>query len=235
MMRAETDPVVVDNLSKDFGPTRAVDASTWTLPKGRLFGFLGPNGSGKTTTIRILLGFLRASAGRAKVLGMDAWRDSTAIRRRVGYLPGDVRLYPHLSGARTIRFVAGVRAMADTSEAMRLANVLQLDLAKRVRDYSRGMRQKLGLIIAMMHRPELLILDEPTAGLDPLMQRALYTELRAASAEGRTVLFSSHSLAEVEALCEAVVLLRAGRVVASKSVSAIRAEAGSLPGGRAAR
>lgn len=220
------DPVVIDNLTKDYGVTRALDGTSWSLRRGALLGFLGPNGAGKSTTLRILLGFLKASAGRATVLGMDAWRDAPEIHRRVGYLSGDVRLYPHLNGMQTIRFVAGVRAMHDTSEGLRLADVLEFDLHKRVREYSRGMRQKLGLIIALMHRPELLVLDEPTAGLDPLMQHALYGELRAAAAEGRTVLFSSHSLSEVAALCQSVVLLRAGRVVASKSVADIRSEAG---------
>jgi len=220
------DAVTIERLTKDYSPTRALDAASWSAPTGKLIGFLGPNGAGKTTTIRILLGFLKPTAGRAAVLGMDVRTESTPIRRRVGYLPGDVRLYEHLTGWQTVTFVAGARKMSDHSEATRLADAFQLDLKGRVRSFSKGMRQKLGLIVAMMHRPELLILDEPTASLDPLMQQVLYEELRRATAGGRTVVFSSHSLAEVQAICESVIILRRGRVVASKAVSDLRHEAG---------
>lgn len=218
--------MTIERLTKNYGTTRALDASSWSVATGQLLGFLGPNGAGKTTTLRVLLGFLKATAGRATVLGMDVRRDSTRIRQRVGYLPGDVRLYDHLTAWQTIEFVARARRMRDRSEPKRLLDVLQLDSTRRVRDFSKGMRQKLGLIVALMHRPELLILDEPTASLDPLVQQALYGELRAATADGRTVLFSSHSLSEVQALCDAVVILRQGRVVASKSVADLRSEAG---------
>lgn len=220
------DAVTIERLTKDYGPTRALDAATWSVPTGKLLGFLGPNGAGKTTTLRILLGFLKATAGRAAVLGMDVRNESTSIRRRVGYLPGDVRLYDHLTGWQTVEFVARARRLPDGSEARRLADVFQLELAGRVRTYSKGMRQKLGLIVALMHRPELLLLDEPTASLDPLVQQVLYHELREAAAGGRTVVFSSHSLAEVQALCDSVVILRRGRVVASKPVADLRNEAG---------
>lgn len=220
------DAVTIEELTKDYGTTRALDAVSWSMPTGQLLGFLGPNGAGKTTTIRILLGFLKATAGRASVLGMDVHRESTRIRRRVGYLSGDVRLYDHLTAWQTIEFVARARGLRDRSEAKRLVDVLQLDTTSRVRGFSKGMRQKLGLIVALMHRPELLILDEPTSSLDPLMQQVLYRELRAAAAEGRTVLFSSHSLSEVQALCDSVVILRHGRVVASKPVADLRSEAG---------
>lgn len=218
--------VTIDNLTKVYGTTRALDGASWSLSKGQLLGFLGPNGAGKTTTIRILMGFLRPGDGSATVFGLDSWRRSTEIRRRVGYLPGDVRLYDHLTAMQTIAFVARARGLADHKEAMRLAERFDLDVTRRVRGFSKGMRQKLGIIVALMHRPELLILDEPSASLDPLMQQALYQELRSAKSEGRTVLFSSHSLPEVEALCDDVVILRAGRVVAAKPVAELRGSTG---------
>ncbi|MEE9294211.1 MAG: ABC transporter ATP-binding protein [Phycisphaerae bacterium] len=227
--------VDIENLTKYYGRTKGLDGASWSLPKGSLLGFLGPNGAGKSTTIRILLGLLKPTAGRSTVFGLDAWKRSAAIRARVGYLPGDVRLYRYLTGQQTVKFVAGARGMKDLGDAPRLAEGFQLQLATRVREYSKGMRQKLALILAMMHRPELLILDEPTASLDPLMQQVLYHELRAAAAEGRTVLFSSHSLAEAEALCDLVVILRAGCVVASKPVSALRKDAGQRVNLRFAR
>ena len=218
--------IEIDNLTKHYRSTRALDRATWSLPRGRLLGFLGPNGAGKTTTIRILLGFLRATCGRATIFGLDTWSRSAEIRGRLGYLAGDVQLYRQLTGRQILEYVANARGMRDPLEANRLAQVLQIDLDVRARECSKGMRQKIGLIAAMMHRPELLILDEPTASLDPLMQQALYRELRAAVARGATVLFSSHSLSEVEALCQDVVILRAGRVVASQRIDALRRQAG---------
>lgn len=189
-------------------------------------GFLGPNGAGKSTTIRILMGFMRPTRGNATVFGLDTWHHATEIHARVGYLPGEVRLYKNLTGQQTIDFVARARRLRDTTEAARLADVLDLDLTKRAGKYSSGMRQKLALILAMMHQPELLILDEPTSALDPLMQQALYAELRRTVADGRTVLFSSHTLAEVQALCEDVIILRQGHVVASTTIEKLREDAG---------
>ena len=218
--------IKIENLTKHYGATRALDAATWTVAQGRRLGFLGPNGAGKTTTIRILLGFLKATGGRATVFGLDAWRRSAAIRARVGYLPGDLQLYRHLTGRQIFEFVARARGLTDLNETNRLIEVFQLDPDVRVRECSKGMRQKIGLVASMMHRPELLILDEPTAGLDPLMRQALYRELRAATDRGATVFFSSHTLAEVEALCEDVVILRAGRVVAATTIDALRRQAG---------
>ncbi len=217
--------VVIHSLTKHYGETCALDGTSWSIPKGALLGFLGPNGAGKTTTIRILTGFLKSDGGRATVFALDAWAQSTAIRRRVGYLPGDVRLYNHLTGDQMVRFAGRARGMTDADNARRLAQRLQLDLHTRIRGYSKGMRQKLGLILAMMHEPELLILDEPTAALDPLMQQVLYRELRDVTARGKTVLLSSHSLSEVEAICDSVIILRNGSVVASTPVREMRKDA----------
>ncbi|NUN50159.1 MAG: ATP-binding cassette domain-containing protein, partial [Candidatus Brocadiae bacterium] len=180
--------------------------------------FLGPNGAGKTTCIRLLLGLLRASSGHATVLGLDAWREGPRLRQQVGYLPGDVRFWDGLTGRATLRFLDRARGGGHWGEVERLAERLDLVLDKRVRNYSRGMKQKLGIIAAMMHRPRLLILDEPTTALDPLVRAGLYDELRAVVAAGRTVLFSSHTLAEVEELCDVVTVMRRGRVVASASM-----------------
>ena len=201
---------------------RNVDLS---VPTGSVFGFLGPNGAGKSTTIRILLGLLRGSSGVANVLGRDAHSDGPRLRAQIGYLPGDVRFYPGLTGRRTLDFLAAVRKNDAVDEIQRLAKRLDLDLSKRVRDYSRGMKQKLGLIQALMHRPQLLILDEPTIALDPLVREALFDELRAVAADSRTVLFSSHTLSEVDALCDRVAILRNGRVVEQDDVRALRGRA----------
>ncbi|MEE8169633.1 MAG: ABC transporter ATP-binding protein [Phycisphaerae bacterium] len=219
------DVVAVENLLKDYGAVRALDGLTMAVPAGSIFGFLGPNGAGKTTAIRILMGLLRPTDGRATVFGRDCWRDSLRIRRRVGYLPGDLRLYAQLTGRSTLGFLAAARGGGLEREIRRLCDRFQMDLDRRVRSYSRGNRQKLGLIQALMHRPDLLILDEPTASLDPLIQQVLYDELRAAAGRGATVLFSSHTLSEVELLCEFVAIVRDGRLVESNRVQALRARA----------
>jgi ABC-2 type transport system ATP-binding protein len=212
-------------LTKRYGDFPALQALDLAVPAGAIFGFLGPNGAGKTTTIRILLGLLRASDGEARVLGQDAWRDGPRLRRSVGYLPGDVRFYPALTGRATLRFVNAAHRHCCWGEAHRLAARFGLDLGKRVRDYSRGMKQKLGLIVAMLHRPQLLILDEPTTGLDPLVREVLNEEIRAVAADGRTVLFSSHTLAEVEELCDEVAILRNGQLVERERVEVLRQRA----------
>lgn len=212
-------------LTKRYGRVAALSDFDLRVPAGRLFGFLGPNGAGKTTAIRLLLGLLRASSGRAEVLGRDVWREGPRLRRDVGYLPGDVRFYDWMSGAALLRWLDRTRGGGAAPEQRRLSDVFELELGRRIRDYSRGMKQKLGLIATLMHRPRLLILDEPTTALDPLVREALAGELRAAVAEGRTVLFSSHTLAEVEALCDEVAILRRGRLVEHERVDVLRRRA----------
>lgn len=212
-------------LTKNYGRHAALRELDFHVAEGRLFGFLGPNGAGKTTALRILLGLLRATAGRAEVLGGDAWRAGPRLRREIGYLPGDVRFYNGLTGRATLAFVDAARGADAWAEVQRLVEVLDLELDKRVRDYSRGMKQKLGLIAALMHRPKLLILDEPTTALDPLIRKTLYAELRGVVAEGRTVLFSSHTLAEVEELCDEVAILRDGRLIEQERIDVLRRRA----------
>ncbi|MFQ5804854.1 MAG: ABC transporter ATP-binding protein [Phycisphaerae bacterium] len=217
--------IVTEDLCKRFGSHEVLQRVNLRVPLASRFGFLGPNGAGKTTTIRILLGLLRASAGAARVLDEDAWQNGPPIRRQVGYLPGEVRFYDGLTGRATLNFLNAARGASSHNEIKRLTRRFDLDLDKRVRDYSRGMKQKLGLIQALMHRPQLLILDEPTVSLDPLIREVLYEELRNVTAEGRTVLFSSHTLSEVEELCDEVAILRDGRLIEQEKIEVLRQRA----------
>jgi len=193
------------------------------VPEGSIFGFLGPNGAGKSTAIRILLGLLAPTSGRAEVFGRDVAAHGVEIRANVGYLAGDLRLYDHLRGRELLNTIDAIRGRSARVEAARLAERFNLDLAPRIRSYSRGMKQKLGLIQALMHRPRLLILDEPTTSLDPLNRETLARELRERAAAGATVLFSSHTLSEVEQLCDHVAILRGGRLVEQERVEHLRA------------
>jgi ABC-2 type transport system ATP-binding protein len=213
-------------LTRSYGPRRGIERVSLSVPQGSLYGFLGPNGAGKTTTIRVLLGFLSATSGSASVLGMDCWRDSARIKAEVGSIPGDLRLWPWLRGRTALSLFGQVRRRDIRGEGRRLAEELELDLNVKVRQMSRGMRQKLGLILAVAHRPRLLILDEPTTGLDPLMQERLRGILKRMSAAGSTVFFSSHTLSEVEDLCERVAIVRGGRIVADDTLEALRRRAG---------
>jgi ABC-2 type transport system ATP-binding protein len=217
--------LATEGLTKRYGSTLALEGLDLALEEGGLFGFLGPNGSGKTTTIRLLLGFLCPSAGRARLFGLDAWRESARAKREVGYLPGDLRLYPAMDGRGVLRIFGRARGVDLLPAAGALAERFDLDLAARASDMSRGMRQKLGLILALAHDPRLLILDEPTSALDPIMQERLKEHLRELAARGRTVFFSSHSLSEVEQLCDRVAILRRGRLVVDTTVDALRARA----------
>lgn len=224
--------IATQGLSKHYpgagtGPARrairALDDVTLEVHEGEIFGFLGPNGAGKSTLIRLLLGYLHATAGHATVLGLDAARDSVAIRTRVGYLPGGIALYDGLTGERHLDYLAELSGRPSVRRA-ELCDRLELDertLRRPIRDYSRGMRQKIGIVQALQHDPELAILDEPSEGLDPLMQRAFYGVLDDLKAAGRTVFFSSHVLSEVERVCDRVAVVRAGRLVLVEEVSAL--------------
>lgn len=215
----------IRGLYKTYGAVHALEGVDLTIPTGAIFGFLGPNGAGKTTTLRILMGLMRATAGQATIFGLDVWRDSTKIRRDVGYLPGDARFYGWMRGTALLAFVNRARGGTFQSEIARLLERFGLDATRRVRDYSAGMKQKLGLICALMHRPRLLILDEPTTALDPLVQETLYDELRDSAKRGQTVLFSSHMLSEVERLCDRVAIIRKGRIIENATVGELRQRA----------
>ena len=205
------------------GEVRALEDLSIAVHEGEIFGFLGPNGAGKSTTIRLLLGFLHPTAGSATVLGLDSVRDSVEIRRRVGYLPGGIALYDSLSGERLLDYLGELtgRPSIRRAELLDRLEMTARTLRRPVRDYSRGMRQKIGIIQALQHDPELAILDEPTEGLDPLMQRAFYSILDDLRAAGRTIFFSSHVLSEVERVCDRVAIVRRGRLVALQDVASL--------------
>ena len=214
--------IAVEGLVKTFGSTRALDGLDLTVRAGEVHGFLGPNGAGKTTTIRILLGLLRPDAGHVVLLGGDPWGDAVALHRRLAYVPGDVSLWPKLSGGEVIDLFGRLRGDLDPRRRDELLERFELDPAKKARTYSKGNRQKVGLVAALASSAELLILDEPTSGLDPLMEAVFQDCIREVKAEGRTVLLSSHVLAEVEVLCDRVSIIRAGRTEQSGSLSEMR-------------
>ena len=219
-------PIInASKLCKRYGEHEVLRSIDLDIQPGRLVGFLGPNGAGKTTTIRILLGLLRATSGAAQLMSMDCYRDGKTIRKQVGYLPGDVHFYSNLTGRSTLEFMQRVRGVDCRSEVARLQTAFDLELDRKVRKYSTGMRQKLGLIQALMHRPELLILDEPTSALDPLVRITVFDELRKAVERGQTVLFSSHSLDEVEQLCDEVIILRSGSIVEQQTIDVLKQRA----------
>jgi ABC-2 type transport system ATP-binding protein len=217
--------ISTEQLSRRYGRRVGIEAANLKVGEGEIFGFLGANGAGKTTVIRILMGFLRPTSGRAIVLGLDCWREGARIKRDVGYLPGDLRLYSWLTGHTALRIVGMVRGMDLRAGGGELAERFGLAMDLPVRRMSRGTRQKLGLIMALAHRPRLLILDEPTSGLDPVVQGELATYLREKASTGHTVFFSSHTLREVESLCDRVAVVRQGRVVADELLSSLRARA----------
>jgi ABC-2 type transport system ATP-binding protein len=214
--------ISVSGLVKSFGAIRALDGLDLTVRTGEVHGFLGPNGSGKSTTIRILLGLLRADAGTAQLLGGDPWRDAVALHRRLAYVPGDVTLWPNLSGGEVIDLLGRLRGGLDPKRKADLLERFELDPRKKGRTYSKGNRQKVGLIAALASDVELLILDEPTSGLDPLMEEVFQECIEQDKRAGRTVLLSSHILAEVEALCDRVTIIRNGRTVESGSLDELR-------------
>lgn len=213
-------------LVRHYGSRRGIDSINLAVPEGALFGFLGPNGAGKTTAIRVLLGLLRPQSGKATVLGLDAWSETKMIKAEVGYVPGDLRLYGWMNGESALSLVQRVRKRSLVKHGRELADRFNLDLSVKVRKMSRGTRQKLGLILALAHKPRLLILDEPTATLDPLMQDTLHEYLRELAALGHTVFFSSHTLSEVESLCQRVAIIREGKIVADETLESLVRHAG---------
>ena len=220
--------IELDNLTKRYGSRLGIDSINLAIPSGAVFGFLGPNGAGKTTAIRLLLGLLRPSSGRATVLGMDALTESPRIKASVGYIPGDLRLYPWMNARNALNIFGRVRHLDLHTPGRDLCERFDLEEDVRVRNMSRGMRQKLGLVLALAHEPKLLILDEPTTALDPTMQRTLYDYLRERTAAGATVFFSSHTLSEVEGLCDRVAILRKGKLVADEPLDALRERASRI-------
>ena len=216
------DVISVRGLVKDFGHTRALDGLDLTVAEGEVHGFLGPNGAGKSTTLRILLGLLRPTAGTVRLLGGDPWADATALHRRLAYIPGEVNLWPQLTGGEVIDLLGRLRGGVDPARRDDMLQRFELDPTKKGTAYSRGNRQKVALVAALASDVELLILDEPTTGLDPLMEEVFADCIHAERDRGRTVLLSSHILSEVEALCDRVSIIRQGRNVETGTLAEMR-------------
>ncbi|MCV7289861.1 ABC transporter ATP-binding protein [Mycolicibacterium wolinskyi] len=222
-MTNDSAAVEIRGLSKSFGRTKALDGLNLTVSHGHITGFLGPNGAGKSTTIRVLLGLLRAERGTVRLLGGDPWHDAVALHRRIAYVPGDVTLWPNLTGQQAIDFLCRLRGNGiDTRRRDQLIDRFELDPHKKARTYSKGNRQKVAIVAAFSCNAELYILDEPTSGLDPLMEKAFQQCVTEVAERGAAVLLSSHILAEVEKLCDNVTIIRAGRTVRSGTLAELR-------------
>jgi len=214
--------IETEKLTKSYGPHRGIIDVDLVVQAGEVFGFLGPNGAGKTTTIRVLLDHIRPTSGQARVFGIETSADPSAIHRRLGYIPGEFTLYDRLTGGQTLRYFASLRGGVDRAYQASLIERFDIDPSRRFKEYSKGNKQKIGLVIALQHRPELLILDEPTSGLDPLVQQSFYELVREARGEGRTVFVSSHILSEVERTCDRVAIIREGLLVKVDRIEALR-------------
>ena len=214
--------IQAERLTKRYGHTVALDSLDLEIHEGEVFGYLGPNGAGKSTTISLLLGLIRPTSGSARIFGLDVRRDAREIHRRLAYVPSEANLWPALTGAETLRFFGNIHGSVDGTYRDVLVDRFELTLDKKVRAYSHGNRQKVGLIAAFAGRADLLLLDEPTTGLDPLMEQVFRTCVREARDRGQTVLLSSHILSEVEAVCDRVTMLRAGKIIETGRLDALR-------------
>jgi ABC-2 type transport system ATP-binding protein len=216
-------PVIsLEKLTKSYGKSRGIIDVDLEVQQGEVFGFLGPNGAGKTTTIRTMLDLIRPTSGRATVFGIESTADPVSIHKRIGYIPGEFALYDRLSGKQTLEYFANLRGGVDPAYQASLIERFDLDPSKRFKQYSKGNKQKVGVIAALQHRPELLVLDEPTSGLDPLVQQTFFTTLHEAVGDGATVFLSSHILSEVEKSCQRVAIIRDGRLVKIGTVDSLR-------------
>jgi ABC-2 type transport system ATP-binding protein len=214
--------IEVEGLVKDFGSTRALDGLDLTVEQGQVHGFLGPNGSGKSTTIRILLGLIKATGGSATLFGEDPWRNAVALHRRLAYVPGDVNLWPNLTGGETIDMLGSLRGGLDPKRRQDLVDRFELDLTKKASTYSKGNRQKVALIAALATDAELFIFDEPTSGLDPLKEAVFQECVKEITGEGHTILLSSHILGQVEHLADTLTIINSGKTVESGSIEELR-------------
>ena len=222
MSTADRSVIHIENLHKAFGSTKALDGLNLEVGQGEVMGFLGPNGSGKSTTIRVLMGLLRHDAGHVELLGRDPWDDAVELHRRIAYVPGDVNLWPGLSGGETIDLLGRLGSGLDPKRRAEMIERFDLDPTKKGRTYSKGNRQKVALIAAMAGNADLFVLDEPTSGLDPLMESVFQDVIREQLDDGKTVLLSSHILAEVESLCDRVTIIRDGRTVETGTLAELR-------------
>lgn len=217
-----TSPLILEDLTKYYGSVRGIEGLHLEVHQGEIFGFLGPNGAGKSTTISTVLDFIRPTRGTATVLGMDSRQDSVEIHRHIGYLPGELSMYEKMTGRELLGYLAALRGVRVDPEIADLAERLDLDLDRKIRAYSSGNRQKVGLVQAFMHRPQLLILDEPTNGLDPIVQQEFYSLLQEVSEEGRTVFLSSHILPEVERITDRAAIIRNGKLVVVAEIEQLK-------------
>src|SRR5690554_3715673 len=218
----------INNLTKRFGRFTALDGINLEVNKGEVYGFIGPNGAGKTTTIRVLLGIIKATSGQATIFGKDAWKDAVDIHKRVAYVPGDVNLWPNLTGGEVIDLFGRLRGGYDKARRDELITRFGLDPGKKCRTYSKGNRQKVALIAAFSADADLYIFDEPTSGLDPLMERVFAEYVHEAKAQGKSIVLSSHILSEVEKLCDRVAIIRKGRIIETGTLKEMRHLTGSL-------
>jgi ABC-2 type transport system ATP-binding protein len=214
--------IQTEQLTKYYGNSCGIEEINLSVKEGEVFGFLGPNGSGKTTTIRILLDFIRPSSGRAQLFGLDAHADSIQIKSRIGYLPGEYGIYEKMTAVEYLHFLGSLRSDEKPPMKEKLIELFDLDVSRRIKSFSHGNKQKLALVQAFMHDPELLILDEPTNGLDPLIQQQFYELILELKERGRTIFFSSHVLSEVERVCDRVAILREGKLVAMHEISDLK-------------
>ena len=217
--------IITEGLTKHYGDVKALEDLDLEIAQGEIFGFLGPNGAGKTTTMRTILDLIRPTSGTAKILGLDSQEDAVEIRQHIGYVPGDLAMYQKLTGRELLTYFANLRGGVDWSEVDRLAERLDSDLSRKIGNYSSGNRQKVGLIQAFMNKPAVLILDEPSSGLDPLVQQEFQAMLREVTAEGRTVFLSSHTLSEVERVADRVGIIREGRLAVVDTMEALKEKA----------
>ena len=217
-----TTTILAEQLTKRYGHTTALDGLDLAVEEGEVFGYLGPNGAGKSTTIALLLGLIRATSGRATIFGLDVWHEARAVHRRLAYVPSEANLWPSLTGEEALRFLARVHGTVDAGYRTELVERFELDGDKKVRAYSHGNRQKVLLVAAFASRADVLLLDEPTTGLDPLMEQVFRACVREARDRGQTVLLSSHILSEVEAVCDRVAMLRAGRIIETARLETLR-------------
>jgi ABC-2 type transport system ATP-binding protein len=220
--------IQTENLTKFYGKSRGIEDVNITVRKGDIFGFLGPNGAGKSTTIRTLLDFIRPTGGSAAIFGLDCHRDTVQIKKRVGYIPGDFGLFGHMTGWKYLEYFGRVRGGYDAEAAKAYARRLDVKLDRKMKEYSRGMRQKVAIIQAFMNDPDLIVMDEPTAGLDPLVQQTFMDLLVEEAARGKTIFMSSHILSEVEKVCNRVAIIKEGRIATEEKVEDLRKKSGSV-------
>ncbi|MDD2628227.1 MAG: ABC transporter ATP-binding protein [Clostridia bacterium] len=214
--------IKIENLTKDYGNEKGIFDVSFTVKKGEVFGFLGPNGAGKTTTIRNIMGFIKADSGKCSINGLDCFNNSSEVQKNIGYIPGEIAFMTGMTGIEFIKFMADYRGLKDLARAYELIKLFNLDIKGKIKKMSKGMKQKLGIVVALMHNPQILILDEPTSGLDPLMQNTFIELIKEEKKKGKTILMSSHMFEEIEKTCTIVSIIKDGRIVAIEDIENLK-------------